>query len=159
MTEIVTVTRTPAAWTASIGGRTYTGGTEAEALEALRSAGWALGGDAGDPLDARAMGDGYQYSQYASRGEAFDAPPAPAVRDLNWTPDQYGLLFGADDLVGVPEIAERAEVKVPTVHSWRARHADFPTPIRTLGMGPVWSWTQVERWVARRRGPGRPTGR
>lgn len=60
------------------------------------------------------------------------------------------------DLVSVTEIAERAGTTPGTVHSWRRRHADFPRPIAELAIGPVWSWPDVERWLAVERRPGRP---
>jgi len=61
-----------------------------------------------------------------------------------------------DDLVGVAEIARRAGVAWGTVQSWRRRHPDFPAPAADLAMGPVWRWTDVARWTARERRPGRP---
>lgn len=60
-----------------------------------------------------------------------------------------------DDLVGVAEIARRAGVAWSTVQSWRRRHRDFPAPVKKLDMGPVWWWSDVARWTARERRPGR----
>jgi hypothetical protein len=59
------------------------------------------------------------------------------------------------DLVGTSEIAERAGVKVNTVHSWRQRHADFPEPAVRLASGPVWRWPDVFAWLAIPRPNGR----
>lgn len=55
------------------------------------------------------------------------------------------------DIVDVTEIARRANTTAGTVHSWRVRHADFPTPFATLKIGPIWRWRDVEKWLARRR--------
>jgi hypothetical protein len=60
------------------------------------------------------------------------------------------------DLVGMSEIASNAGVRPDTVGKWRLRHADFPVPIATLAMGPLWSWYEVEAWLAVERPPGRP---
>ena len=60
------------------------------------------------------------------------------------------------DLVSVTEIAQRAGTTPGTVHTWRRRHASFPAPIVTLAVGPVWHWSDVARWLAIPRPPGRP---
>jgi hypothetical protein len=60
------------------------------------------------------------------------------------------------ELVGVSEIAARAQVAVATVQAWRARHADFPAPLAELRAGPVWLWKSVERWLAIAPKAGRP---
>lgn len=52
------------------------------------------------------------------------------------------------NLVGVAEIAERLGVGArQTVHSWRVRYPNFPTPVATLEMGLIWSWPDVEKWA------------
>lgn len=61
------------------------------------------------------------------------------------------------DVVGVSEIADRAQVGRDTVQKWRERHDDFPVPMATLAAGPVWSWEAVDRWLHVRRPPGRPS--
>jgi hypothetical protein len=61
------------------------------------------------------------------------------------------------DIVDITEIAKRAGTTPGTVHSWRARHADFPAPLVTLAIGPIWKWATVEKWLARPRRPGRPS--
>jgi len=53
-------------------------------------------------------------------------------------------------IVDVTEIARRANTTAGTVHSWRNRHADFPAPLVTLAIGPVWRWRDVERWLVKR---------
>lgn len=85
--------------------------------------------------------------------EGFALPPpgiarAPRVpRRLSEEPAQYE---SASDLVGVAEIAARSGRSVNTVQSWRRRHPDFPAPVATLAAAPVWAWSDVEPWVARR---------
>jgi hypothetical protein len=60
------------------------------------------------------------------------------------------------DIVDVTEIARRAGTTAGTVHSWRVRHEDFPAPLVTLAIGPIWKWRDVERWLAKPRRTGRP---
>src|SRR4051794_31706426 len=61
-----------------------------------------------------------------------------------------GRRIDASQLVGAAEIAERLEVTLPqTVHDWRRRHQDFPTPVAVLKMGMVWNWPDVEAWARR----------
>jgi len=52
-----------------------------------------------------------------------------------------------DNLVGVAEIAELAEVTKQAVSNWRLRYDDFPSPIQNLQSGPVWDREQVSDWV------------
>lgn len=97
--------------------------------------------DSGDLLDERAR----QRSAEERMARADDAAFADAVER-----------FSADDLVGVLELAQRADVATATVHSWRRRHADFPEPVVVLSTGPVWRWTDVAAWIAVPRPTGRP---
>lgn len=61
-----------------------------------------------------------------------------------------GGRFDVDDLVGAAEIAERLGLASSSVvRDWRRRHADFPHPVRTLHMGPLWNWLAVEAWACR----------
>jgi hypothetical protein len=55
------------------------------------------------------------------------------------------------DIVDVTEIARRAGTTPGTIHSWRNRHADFPAPLVTLKIGPVWEWKPVDKWLTKRR--------
>lgn len=57
-------------------------------------------------------------------------------------------LYAADRLVGMNEIADRLDVRLGTVHRWRERYLDFPAPVTTLKIGPVWVWADVEEWAA-----------
>lgn len=65
--------------------------------------------------------------------------------------------MGPEDLVSVSEIATRAGVKPDTVHKWRQRHSDFPSPFTTVGGVPVWVWPDIESWLSVERLPGRPS--
>jgi predicted DNA-binding transcriptional regulator AlpA len=62
-----------------------------------------------------------------------------------------GRKIDVTDLVGAAEIAERLGLAHPqTVHTWRRRHADFPAPVAVLKQAMVWSWPDVQEWVAQR---------
>ncbi len=61
-----------------------------------------------------------------------------------------------ETIVSMTEIAERAGTTPGTVRTWRGRHADFPAPLADVASGPVWAWSDVERWLAIPRPPGRP---
>lgn len=60
------------------------------------------------------------------------------------------------DLVSVTEIAQRLGRTVGAIHQLRRRNVGFPEPLATLATGPVWAWSDVERWAAIPRPPGRP---
>lgn len=66
----------------------------------------------------------------------------------------------ASNLVGAKDIADRAGVKVDTIHKWRARHPSFPEPIGLIsGLLPVWDYAEVETWLkANGRSPETRTG-
>jgi hypothetical protein len=51
-----------------------------------------------------------------------------------------------EDPVGLAEIAERLQVATVTVNQWRTRGV-LPAPKVTLAMGPLWSWSTIERWA------------
>jgi chromosome partitioning protein len=53
----------------------------------------------------------------------------------------------AEQLVGVAEIAQMANVTRQAVSNWRARYEHFPRPIQNLQSGPVWDREKIERWV------------
>jgi predicted DNA-binding transcriptional regulator AlpA len=50
------------------------------------------------------------------------------------------------ELVGVAEIADRLNYSRASVSAWRTRYVDFPKPVETLAMGPVWDWEAVKSW-------------
>lgn len=55
-----------------------------------------------------------------------------------------------DRLVGIAEIAEMAGVSRAVVVNWRARHDDFPKPVKKFGMGPAFDKNQIKEWLAPR---------
>jgi hypothetical protein len=56
------------------------------------------------------------------------------------------------------DIAAYCEVSADTVKRWR-RLRELPEPAAIFaGRIPVWELRSIERWNARRRGPGRPKG-
>lgn len=54
-----------------------------------------------------------------------------------------------NELVGIAEIAEQAEVSKQAVVNWVARYEDFPTPITILASGPVFYMRDVAAWLTR----------
>lgn len=54
------------------------------------------------------------------------------------------------DLAGVSEIAEELGVRANVVSNWIKRHPDFPRPLVTLKMGPIFSLKAVKAWHAER---------
>lgn len=55
-----------------------------------------------------------------------------------------------ENLLGVYEIAEIANVSPSAVANWRKRFSDFPSPLAELKSGPVFSENAVRLWLARR---------
>lgn len=53
----------------------------------------------------------------------------------------------ADLLVGVAEIAARANVTRQPIANWRSRWSDFPQPLTVLSCGPVYDWSEIEQWL------------
>ncbi len=61
------------------------------------------------------------------------------------------------DLVGIPEIAERLSKSRRTVIAWRYRAKNpppppwepFPTELMLVSGRPIWDWTDVEAWAKR----------
>jgi type I restriction-modification system DNA methylase subunit len=50
-------------------------------------------------------------------------------------------------LVGIPEIAEIADVSRPAVSNWRKRHSDFPTPVVQSPSGAMFDLQEIEEWL------------
>ncbi|HUG30896.1 MAG TPA: PIN domain-containing protein [Candidatus Limnocylindria bacterium] len=82
--------------------------------------------------------------------EGFGLPPSSAARVPRRLSESAAQYESASDLVSVAEIAARSGRSVNTVQSWRRRHPDFPAPVTTLAAAPVWAWSDIEPWVARR---------
>jgi hypothetical protein len=55
---------------------------------------------------------------------------------------------GEGDRVTAAAIARRAGVGRAAVGNWRKRYADFPAPVAGGANTPLFSWVQVERWLA-----------
>lgn len=58
-----------------------------------------------------------------------------------------------DDLIGLYEIAQLADVSPPAVGNWRKRHPDFPVPVKQLQSGPVFQRRQILYWLRNKEGP------
>ena len=57
-------------------------------------------------------------------------------------------LVDAKDIVGANEIAKRLNCTFPSiVHSWQARHKDFPKPLTVITAGKLWDWKEIEAWA------------
>lgn len=82
--------------------------------------------------------------------EGLVLPPLDAAREPGRLSEAKAAYATTSDLVSVAEIAERSGRSSNTIQSWRRRHEDFPAPVATLAAGPVWSWSDVEPWIARR---------
>ena len=62
-------------------------------------------------------------------------------------------MHSEEDLVGINEIAEMANVSRQAVANWRTRASDFPAPLVSLASGPVFKRTQIRAWLKRRKVP------
>lgn len=89
-------------------------------------------------------------SGYSTRGDALWALTERLAADEAMD-SQIG-----HSMVSVTEIAQRLGRSVGAIHQARRRHADFPAPLATLATGPVWAWSDIERWAAIPRRSGRP---
>ncbi|MGH3807627.1 MAG: AAA family ATPase, partial [Pseudonocardiaceae bacterium] len=56
-----------------------------------------------------------------------------------------------DDLVGLYEAAEMANVSRTVVANWRTRDPRFPRPVAELRSGPVFRSGQIRSYIKRRR--------
>lgn len=52
-----------------------------------------------------------------------------------------------NNLLGIAEIAELANVSKQAVSNWRMRYDHFPRPIQDLQSGPDWEREKIEAWV------------
>jgi hypothetical protein len=53
------------------------------------------------------------------------------------------------DFVGVTELAEMFGVGKAAISNWRARHNDWPDPVLTLRMGPIYRLNDVDDFLKR----------
>jgi uncharacterized protein YjcR len=52
------------------------------------------------------------------------------------------------DVVDAAEVANRLNVSLHTVHTWRQRPASkFPAVDFELAVGPLWLWETIEAWA------------
>lgn len=58
-----------------------------------------------------------------------------------------------DDLIGLYEIAQLADVTPAAVGNWRKRHSNFPVPVKQLQSGPVFQRRQILYWLRKKEGP------
>jgi hypothetical protein len=57
-------------------------------------------------------------------------------------------LVAAHELVSASEIAKALRLSHPDrVHQLARRDVRFPRPVRTLRIGRIWRWQDVERWA------------
>ncbi|MCI0581412.1 MAG: hypothetical protein L0227_00715 [Chloroflexi bacterium] len=96
-----------------------------------------------------------------AKAETYDATRGGLVEERLFAVGYRAGAFGLPDdvLVSMTEVAERLGTTAGTVRSWRVRHRDFPAASTTLAIGPVWWWSDIARWAARKRRPGRPRKR
>jgi len=58
-----------------------------------------------------------------------------------------------EDLIGLYEVAQLANVNTSAVGNWRKRHLDFPVPIMQLKSGPVFQRRQILNWLRKKERP------
>lgn len=119
---------------------------------------------------ATARAAGYEITQHDGRWY-IDRPGRPPYRNVEGYASRHDALLDLSDqvdgqaamnrqatqwIVDVTEIAQRLGRSVGAIHQARRRHVDFPEPVRTLAVGPVWWWPDIERWAAIPRPGGRP---
>ncbi|WP_147268360.1 hypothetical protein [Spongiactinospora rosea] len=105
-------------------------------------------------LDAMLFrGGGLDLVEIAAEGaDAFDAAMRAAGRIAEQVPGLRPMRLHRD-LVGIPEIAERAGTTRQNVHLWmtgQRRHSaafPFPKPEGTAGRAQVWLWVEVNSWL------------
>ena len=57
-----------------------------------------------------------------------------------------------DDLIGLYEIAQLADVSPAAVGNWRKRYSDFPVSVKQLQSGSVFQHRQILYWLRKRKG-------
>lgn len=58
-----------------------------------------------------------------------------------------------DELIGLYEIAQLADVSPAAVGNWRKRYDNFPVPVKQLQSGPVFQRRQILNWLRKKEGP------
>ena len=59
-----------------------------------------------------------------------------------------GRRVDSDDLIDAVGIADRLGLAQPqTVHLWRKRYSDFPSPVAEFTRLLVWDWSEVRQWA------------
>ena len=61
--------------------------------------------------------------------------------------------MNGNDLIGLYEVSQIADVSPSAVGNWRKRHLDFPLPVRQLQSGPVFHRRQILHWLRKKEGP------
>lgn len=50
------------------------------------------------------------------------------------------------DMAGIGDLAKKYGVIPATVCNWAKRYDDFPEPLITISVGPIYSFKQVAKW-------------
>lgn len=58
-----------------------------------------------------------------------------------------------DELIGLYEISQLANVGTSAVGNWRQRYLDFPAPVKQLRSGPVFEKRQILNWLRKKEEP------
>lgn len=53
---------------------------------------------------------------------------------------------GPHDYAGHAEVAEYLGISKQCLTNWRNRYPDFPEPVATLKMGPIWRLHEIQAW-------------
>lgn len=53
-----------------------------------------------------------------------------------------------NELLGLAEVADLAQVSKQVVNNWRARFDTFPKPVQNLQSGPIWLKEKIETWIS-----------
>jgi len=59
-------------------------------------------------------------------------------------------IMNDEDLIGLYEVAQMAEVSPAAVGNWRKRYTNFPAPVRQLKSGPVFQRRQILYWLRKK---------
>jgi chromosome partitioning protein len=56
-------------------------------------------------------------------------------------------MSGADELLGLSEVADLLGASRQTVGNWRQRREGFPEPVAELKSGPIWQRATIVEWA------------